>query len=371
MIWECYSATACECEGDFAENQETGSFQCYGIEYLSPKVKYWTHERKSNSDVPIAQRWRELVTEYCKLQITYETDRLVAIGGIASNFQQARGKETYLAGLWSGSLLADLLWNPVVTAKSRRSHEYVAPSWSWASAGGCNPWYPLLPSNVEPYDDTALMRVIEASCEYVNKHPFSLCTDGRLYIQGRVFRGMLARRELLGGPVPTDVCFYSIEKEGKTLSTPKEYTISVKLDDPAILENSPQSPYQVQLQTQPLRKTNGYDRVDPSRLCEEAGFLSSYINKLAKGGWLYYETWDEQQVAELFLLDEVFLLPVLDRISPSGARGDCHYLLLKPVDKRTSVYVRIGVATRSLNGLEKGEIEEIRGFGREDKIVIV
>ena len=137
------------------------------------------------------------------------------------------------------------------------------------------------------------------------------------------------------------------------------------------MENSPQSPYQVQLQTQPLRKTNGYDRVDPSRLCEEAGFLSSYINKLAKGGWLYYETWDEQQVAELFLLDEVFLLPVLDRISPSGARGDCHYLLLKPVDKRTSVYVRIGVATRSLNGLEKGEIEEIRGFGREDKIVIV
>lgn len=103
--------------------------------------------------------WHSLVTEYSKRHLTRETDRLIAIQGLASMLGEVR-KDRYYAGLWGGTLREDMLWQawdneiclqhmcdcmpmdsaPFLDPKPRRhldkseSWQAVAPSWSWASA---------------------------------------------------------------------------------------------------------------------------------------------------------------------------------------------------------------------------------------------
>ncbi|KAJ4289866.1 hypothetical protein N0V90_011199 [Kalmusia sp. IMI 367209] len=74
--------------------------------------------------------WIHAVEAYSGRKLTYETDRLVAISGIAHKVADCGG-ERYIAGLWQEDLLKGLLWAAFRFDEKRR--EYVAPSWSWAS----------------------------------------------------------------------------------------------------------------------------------------------------------------------------------------------------------------------------------------------
>jgi hypothetical protein len=67
-----------------------------------------------------------------------EEDKLVALSAIASEFQRVGG-DIYLAGLWRGTLPEGLMWmmHPCDNKGLKpRPSEYIAPSWSWASAEG-------------------------------------------------------------------------------------------------------------------------------------------------------------------------------------------------------------------------------------------
>jgi hypothetical protein len=82
------------------------------------------------------QLWSYIVTEYTARDLTYDTDRLVAISGIAKRFAKIL-KSGYIAGQWTSSIL-DLLWHPNDSARCRRpqvASENI-PSWSWASVEG-------------------------------------------------------------------------------------------------------------------------------------------------------------------------------------------------------------------------------------------
>ncbi|KAH7018102.1 heterokaryon incompatibility protein-domain-containing protein, partial [Microdochium trichocladiopsis] len=54
--------------------------------------------------------WRDFVEHYSRLELTFEKDRLLALGGYAQQYAQARPGQQYLAGLWSGALSQQLLW---------------------------------------------------------------------------------------------------------------------------------------------------------------------------------------------------------------------------------------------------------------------
>jgi hypothetical protein len=75
--------------------------------------------------------WEVCVEKYSKASLTYETDKLVAISGIARAMQGVIG-DRYVAGMWQSQLPSQLFWNTIVPGKGP-SKEYVAPSWSWAS----------------------------------------------------------------------------------------------------------------------------------------------------------------------------------------------------------------------------------------------
>ncbi|KAH7339186.1 hypothetical protein BKA66DRAFT_479674 [Pyrenochaeta sp. MPI-SDFR-AT-0127] len=86
--------------------------------------------------------WHSVVRDYSCRCLTNATDKLPALSGLAAALHQLTGDE-YLAGLWKGSLLDDLLWvneapyggggNKVAPS---RQPDCSAPSWSWASVDG-------------------------------------------------------------------------------------------------------------------------------------------------------------------------------------------------------------------------------------------
>jgi hypothetical protein len=75
------------------------------------------------------------ITErYSCLELTYDSNRAIALSGIAQEAAASGRGGKYLAGWWSKRLPHQLLWR--VTDTHRKPKEYIAPSWSWLSAFG-------------------------------------------------------------------------------------------------------------------------------------------------------------------------------------------------------------------------------------------
>jgi hypothetical protein len=82
--------------------------------------------------------WEKLITTYTGMELTYASDRLAAIQGMANILQENRSDDTYFAGMWLGDLPDSLLWkinrNHVGTRTDYNQH---LPSWTWARLEGC------------------------------------------------------------------------------------------------------------------------------------------------------------------------------------------------------------------------------------------
>lgn len=84
----------------------------------------------SKSALNITSRWHRVVEEYSRLALTFESDRLPALQGLAAQFQ-AYQSFRFLAGLWEHSLILDLLWD--AESAKLRPEKRSMPTWSWAS----------------------------------------------------------------------------------------------------------------------------------------------------------------------------------------------------------------------------------------------
>lgn len=183
LVWECGELLACECGG--AQNDDS----MLGTVKQAPAMQgnTWKHTygvlRMAREDVirlkqhPALKRrrWRDMVGEYARLGLTYETDRLPALAGIASELFADVDRQRYLAGLWEDTLHLDLQWvisKPQETLpashnlSSGESKDFVAPSWSWASKTKALPHYGILVHG----DDEAkpAFELIAARCDPMN-----------------------------------------------------------------------------------------------------------------------------------------------------------------------------------------------------------
>ncbi|KAK0711714.1 heterokaryon incompatibility protein-domain-containing protein, partial [Lasiosphaeris hirsuta] len=110
---------------------------------LAPRVLYFTQrelawECREACACECNRRWHAVVSEYTALKLARPGDVLPALAGLAREVARTRPGETYLAGLWSGSLRADLMWfSRRALAAGRRPRPrprlWCAPTWSWAS----------------------------------------------------------------------------------------------------------------------------------------------------------------------------------------------------------------------------------------------
>ncbi|CAM1503023.1 Fc.00g077990.m01.CDS01 [Cosmosporella sp. VM-42] len=129
MMWDCPDMQRCECS-------TLNSLEIGGDGWSASKSRISTMSSLGQSQVH--GLWRTVVEDYCLLDLTYESDRLPALGGLATKFFEHMPKDEYLAGLWKSSLGRDLLWKVDSESAAKVSRRWqlgdkTPPSWSWAS----------------------------------------------------------------------------------------------------------------------------------------------------------------------------------------------------------------------------------------------
>jgi hypothetical protein len=78
--------------------------------------------------------WMKILPKYSSMLLTHETDRLIALSGVAQKLEQ-RGVGDYIAGMWRSNLERQITWYLTDTFTSTGAKR-LAPSWSWASKRG-------------------------------------------------------------------------------------------------------------------------------------------------------------------------------------------------------------------------------------------
>jgi len=136
VLWECRQLQASE-HLPYGGSTYTESPNSYN------KIKRICYGNREKDQDDVFTDWDHLVGHYTCCGLTFETDRLIALSGIASMVHK-RTQCDYLAGIWRKSLPIGLLWSKwwpttgETVAKTmidaNGSPKYVAPSWSWASA---------------------------------------------------------------------------------------------------------------------------------------------------------------------------------------------------------------------------------------------
>ncbi|KAN0122937.1 HET domain containing protein [Hyaloscypha variabilis] len=139
----------------------------------------------SASALDLHDFWSKMVVYYSNCHLTVDTDRLIAISGIAKRLQAILSEE-YYAGIWQSKLPQCLLW--VVTrgevSKIAKPSSYVAPTWSWASAG-----VPVkFPMHTPP---TILAEVIQAKVILVSPDATGQISAGSIRLRGMLWTALL------------------------------------------------------------------------------------------------------------------------------------------------------------------------------------
>ena len=185
--WYCYASEGCcECTKEpqswWHPHYELLRRQRAIVNYLNFPLHYSYSERITARD-DYYDAWEQLVDEYTTRYLTVDSDRLPALSGLATKFQQALivPESDYLARLWRAKLLNGLAWqcsedgNGIGTLPQK----YRAPSWSWASIEA-----PIIYGNLRllkrPIDT-----VIESAFTVTRGNVFGEVTDGCLVISGK------------------------------------------------------------------------------------------------------------------------------------------------------------------------------------------
>lgn len=97
-------------------------------------------KRSYHESIMKSSLWRDLIRTYCQSAVSYPSDKFPAISGLVQHIAPHRVGARYLAGLWSDSLILDLLWKREHRADyctgTKGVKPWRAPSWSWAAGDG-------------------------------------------------------------------------------------------------------------------------------------------------------------------------------------------------------------------------------------------
>jgi hypothetical protein len=188
IFWECRALGCCE---SYPSGQPEGLFQGWKKTSVTDP-----------SESPLAL-WTKVVDDYARCSLTYETDKLVAVSGLASIIS-TRINSPYIAGLWQESLPMQLLWQTFyhyLSSTISRYETYVAPSWSWASINA-EVDYEAAPSlstsreTREKYSHDILIEVIDVKTELAGPNLFGAVKSGYLNLRGRLAQISATPRDL-------------------------------------------------------------------------------------------------------------------------------------------------------------------------------
>lgn len=247
-----------------------------------------------NRDLVIFRLWSNIVRAYSETQLTFKSDKAIALSGIAKVMRNTF-KDEYIAGLWRRCLEAHLLWSVEDTKQagfqpSTRSFPYRAPTWSWLSVDGI-----IGPGGY--LWGRLYAEVLEIDLKHLNEDTTGFILDGSLKLKGRLRR--LQLRKLI------------LSEEGLSVEMPGLWTLKVGERD---LESSSEG-------------LKPWERI-------------AILLKLDVPHTDFHEA---NRLQELFIMSMGGPWDAAD--DPSGEASPWHYmLLLKCVDKNNGVFHRFGLA---------------------------
>ncbi|CZR66844.1 uncharacterized protein PAC_16745 [Phialocephala subalpina] len=113
-------------DGDLGQNKDDGDQE----------------EKEVNKNWKVAELWNQVVESYSACALTNNTDRLIALSGIAAKYSTFLSTSfstpgnpfipAYFAGIWNHDMTNHLLWQRMSDESVSRPNIYIAPSWSWA-----------------------------------------------------------------------------------------------------------------------------------------------------------------------------------------------------------------------------------------------
>ncbi|KAF7504563.1 hypothetical protein GJ744_002119 [Endocarpon pusillum] len=183
LVWECKTSSQCECQG---MNSAT-------LRYILPKHR--VGEVKRNQAEVLKERrnvceryrqWYEIIQAYSACLLAFDSDRLPALSGIASQIQLPEMGQ-YMAGIWENAMPRALLWDCSLGKLPRRPSKYRAPSWSWVSVEAhIGPWVPQDSEGVED-----VCQILNMRTELVSQDPYGQVHDGFIRLKAPSFAATL------------------------------------------------------------------------------------------------------------------------------------------------------------------------------------
>ena len=218
MMWECQEELWCECQLIKFDNPSTTKLETFKLAHAAAVA---------STDPEIrATSWYKVVQEYSQRALTFETDRLPGISGIAREIAVPElGR--YLAGLWERKFPGALLWSSRGGVVDRpdvlpRPAQYLAPTWSWASIISAVRIDQVLITESK----VTVCRVIEVTCAPTTADLYGHVEDGRLRISGPTIAATLKRTDRKYEDSRYDVFFETLD----LVAPGKEATVSFKSD---------------------------------------------------------------------------------------------------------------------------------------------
>jgi hypothetical protein len=178
IFWECSSGRASE---TFPRGEPAVDTTGSGANEVLVRAQTGVSDDKNTLN-----SWLDVVETFARCDLTYTSDKLYAIAGLAQHFQSKFGGVDYMAGLWRMGLERQLLWRVEGTGVTKRSKTYRAPSWCWSSIDG-----PIW-SNWAQEDSETLMEVLGANVALEGTDPFGNVSSGLLRLRGRILKGKVA-----------------------------------------------------------------------------------------------------------------------------------------------------------------------------------
>ncbi|KAI1085917.1 hypothetical protein F5B19DRAFT_502940 [Rostrohypoxylon terebratum] len=143
--WECLGCYRCEADISLSlqghpgiSSRQPEMRQLLDFGYKAAKLGIAKAKAHAKAGQPYNEKiiiffWITILSTYLSCTLTKDSDRLVAMSGIAKVFREVN-QDTYLAGLWKRSIQYGFLWKTEATSGTwiRRNESY-GPSWSWAS----------------------------------------------------------------------------------------------------------------------------------------------------------------------------------------------------------------------------------------------
>ncbi|KAK3951922.1 heterokaryon incompatibility protein-domain-containing protein [Pseudoneurospora amorphoporcata] len=212
------------CDTSTVSNLETGSNPNALVSIKS--MRFYLH-------------WQEILSTYLETQLTFTTDRLIALAGIAKALEDHAGF-TYIAGTWAELHPLDLLWrykDTIVADPERRTVSGTnAPSWSWAAKEGERDFFP------DRYDLAGEDTVVEVTyATDIRDFPrrtfssqFNLDKQRKIVLSfnGKVKRGTAFTEELFPNSIREDDEVAEGKWKHRVLLHDEIAPITVRFDDP-------------------------------------------------------------------------------------------------------------------------------------------